>query len=209
MEKISYLDAKAQGLKTYFTGVPCKRGHVCERFVANCSCRECQYEVTRIWGKKNPDLKRKFYQDWIIRHPDYNERWAKDNPDAVRKIKRRWYLKDPKRRIKVALEWASKHIENRRTNTRNRIARIKSANGTHTVKEVLQMLRAQNWKCAACGISIRKKRHIDHIMPLNLGGSNCISNLQGLCPTCNCSKNAKDPFVWAHELGIKLNYRRS
>lgn len=34
--------AHAQGLKRYYTGVPCKRDHVCERFVANTGCVMCQ-----------------------------------------------------------------------------------------------------------------------------------------------------------------------
>lgn len=39
---ISRQDAKAQGLKRYFTGKPCKFGHVAERFVGCHSCQECK-----------------------------------------------------------------------------------------------------------------------------------------------------------------------
>lgn len=38
---ISREGALAQGLKRYFTGDPCKRGHVAERFVANNYCVQC------------------------------------------------------------------------------------------------------------------------------------------------------------------------
>lgn len=40
-ELISRKDAKAAGLKRYFTGVPCKRGHFDERRTSNGSCVEC------------------------------------------------------------------------------------------------------------------------------------------------------------------------
>jgi hypothetical protein len=33
--------AKARGLTRYFTGVPCPKGHVCERHVINAACDEC------------------------------------------------------------------------------------------------------------------------------------------------------------------------
>lgn len=38
---ISRKDARAQGLKRYFTGEPCKSGHVSERAVSNGNCLEC------------------------------------------------------------------------------------------------------------------------------------------------------------------------
>lgn len=38
---ISAKEAKEAGLKTYFTGVACKQGHVAERYVGNRECVEC------------------------------------------------------------------------------------------------------------------------------------------------------------------------
>lgn len=35
-------EAKAAGLKTYWSNKPCQRGHVCERYVSSCGCVECQ-----------------------------------------------------------------------------------------------------------------------------------------------------------------------
>lgn len=41
MEIVTRAEAKAQGLKRYFTGKPCRRHHTVERFTASGSCREC------------------------------------------------------------------------------------------------------------------------------------------------------------------------
>lgn len=38
---IGSVEAKAQGRKTYFTGKPCKRGHIDQRLVANANCVQC------------------------------------------------------------------------------------------------------------------------------------------------------------------------
>lgn len=41
MEIISCKDAKAKGLTRYFTGKPCKRGHVAERYTRTSNCLQC------------------------------------------------------------------------------------------------------------------------------------------------------------------------
>ncbi len=51
--------------------------------------------------------------------------------------------------------------------------------------------------CQSCGIS--ETLTIDHIIPLNLGGSNDLSNLQTLCQSCNSSKRDRpDPRFQRH-----------
>jgi len=47
MEIISEKEARARGLTRYFTGVPCKYGHVDERRVSDRHCCECERERTR------------------------------------------------------------------------------------------------------------------------------------------------------------------
>lgn len=39
-------EAEKQGRKRYFTGNPCARGHVAERFVSSAKCVECTREDT-------------------------------------------------------------------------------------------------------------------------------------------------------------------
>ena len=44
-EPISRAEAKALGLKHYFTGKACPKGHVSKRTTHNTSCAECQREI--------------------------------------------------------------------------------------------------------------------------------------------------------------------
>lgn len=38
---ISRLDAAAKNLKKYYTGLPCKHGHLAPRWVCNTACEDC------------------------------------------------------------------------------------------------------------------------------------------------------------------------
>ena len=202
---VSYADAKAKGLKRYFTGKPCKRGHVVERFVASCACTACTAMHTDKWIAESPDaatIRAENGRKFRAENPDYSADWIKENPYSRRKAAQKWYEKNAERQVERALKWQRDNPEKSRANVRNRNALRKSAHGKHTAAEVLAMLEKQKWKCVGCGASIKTKRHIDHIIPLSRGGRNDISNLQGLCVRCNCSKSAKMPEDWARERGL-------
>jgi hypothetical protein len=50
---ISRAEAKALGLKRFFTGKPCKHGHVAERRVGNYACVECDRARALAWRDAN------------------------------------------------------------------------------------------------------------------------------------------------------------
>ena len=70
-EIISRSEAKARGLKTYFTGKPCPHGHVAPRQLSNGICRECAYDRTRQWANQNKGTIRKYNRRY---HADYYAR---------------------------------------------------------------------------------------------------------------------------------------
>lgn len=57
MKIISRDDAISQGLKTYFTGKPCKRNHVCERHVIGRNCVECKRNADLSYAKSRAKAK--------------------------------------------------------------------------------------------------------------------------------------------------------
>lgn len=91
---------------------------------------------------------------------------------------------------------------------RNRRAREHVADGAHTSQDIMGIFTSQCGLCANCKTKLfksgAKKYHVDHIMPLALGGSNWPHNLQCLCPPCNLSKGAKHPDAWAKQNGKLL-----
>lgn len=98
--------------------------------------------------------------------------------------------------------------DKRAARVRNRRARKRKAEGKHSSADVRAIFEAQRGLCANCQTKLfesgKQKYHVDHIMPLALGGSNWPSNLQCLCPTCNLSKWAKHPDDWAKQQGRLL-----
>lgn len=83
----------------------------------------------------------------------------------------------------------------------SRRGRVKGGGGTFSRQQIDDLFKLQKGKCANCRTSIDEGFHRDHKTPLVMGGTNDISNIELLCPTCNLKKNAKDPIAWANENG--------
>jgi 5-methylcytosine-specific restriction endonuclease McrA len=177
--------ARAAGLKHYFTGEPCGRGHVAIRFVSNYNCIQCFAERRNLPGGAR-------------------DKYLQQQRDHVRKL----YAEDPEyraRSLQSAKDWQTANPDRRRINARsgghNRRARRRNAPGVFTQKDIEAIRLKQKNCCAACRRSIRREYHPDHVLPLKLGGSNWPENIQLLCPACNLRKQAKHPNQWAKEIG--------
>lgn len=59
---------------------------------------------------------------------------------------------------------------------------------------------AQSWLCFICSADITGAFHVDHWMPLALGGEHQPQNIRLLCPTCNVRKGAKHPDAFLAEI---------
>lgn len=187
-------EAKAAGLSRFFTGDPCKNGHVAERITLNYWCVECQRISMKTNYDANPTPSRNRSKEWNRKNKDKvaqkNKIYREKHKERLREINaaraRKWFKENKERAIQT------RHA--RRALQRN-------APGSHTAEQLRELLIRQRYKCAFCLTDIKKKRHLDHIHALTAGGSNDISNLQWLCPTCNLRKHDKDPIVWARENG--------
>jgi hypothetical protein len=84
MERISRDNARKLGLKLYFTGEPCMRGHVCARRVASYDCVECMRLPLRAAAPERARLRNQYFRS-KYRTPDYElvRQWR-----AERKAKR-------------------------------------------------------------------------------------------------------------------------
>jgi hypothetical protein len=95
-------EARALDLKCYFSGKPCKHGHVAARYVSSGGCMECVCGHKREWRAANPEKARerdcKSRRAWRaanlekIRERDrlYARKYRAANPERVRENWRRW-----------------------------------------------------------------------------------------------------------------------
>lgn len=135
-------------------------------------------ENAKAWGAKNRGLKAAYNAAWIAR-----------NPEKAREMRRRTHAANPD---------ASK------SRTRTYRARKRGADGTHTASDIKYLLVLQLGKCAVCKVKVGANYHVDHIVPLALGGANSRINLQILCQSCNTSKGAKHPVDFMRKRGYLI-----
>lgn len=95
MELLSRTDAKQQGAKRYFTGKPCKRGHIVERQVSNASCVKCLSEDKAKHYERNPSAKsisnRKYYDNNKDHCNALSEKWRNENGGRKKELGRDHY----------------------------------------------------------------------------------------------------------------------
>jgi len=115
----------------------------------------------------------------------------------------RWVETNPSRSLEIRAKWAKKNPEKRRIFSQNRRALVKSNGGKLSNNIAEKLLKLQQGKCACCYNQL-EKYHLDHIMPVSLGGENKDRNIQLLCPTCNLQKNAKHPIDFMQSKGFLL-----
>jgi len=98
MDVISRRDAKAQGLKFYFTGKPCKQGHVAPRYTSGESCTLCIIAKAKQHRLEDPEA-----------HRVALRKHRAGNLEKMRKTQRDWNRNNrPKVRVHEAKRRAAK-----------------------------------------------------------------------------------------------------
>lgn len=184
----------------------------------NC-CRECRKAKSKAWREANPGRLSEYLRQYRPANAEQiqaNVRaYRTEHADELREANRARYQRNRTEIRKADAEKYSvsakfreetkrrvsayrKTDAGRAAETRKR-AKRENALGTFTAADIEAIRKAQGNRCYLCHKTL-KAYHVDHFIPLALGGTNDPGNLRLACPKCNQSKHAKHPF----ELGRLL-----
>lgn len=158
-------EAFAVGADRYFTGAPCKHGHIAERYVSgSCvGCREAHYK------RQAPDIRARLQ----------SQRDA--DREGVKQRRNDWYArtKDARGPVRVAL-MRRRFFYSRATNLRGE--------GAATARELAALWKEQRGHCALTGRRLDRTAEIDHIMPRARERDDRIGNLRWVVKDANRAK---------------------
>lgn len=89
------------GLKRYYTGKPCKHGHIDERFVSSRKCLTCHASFGAATFKKRFDSD----PDYRQRHNAVAIEWKKNNPERATEHGRHWRKANLEKSRELCREW--------------------------------------------------------------------------------------------------------
>lgn len=117
----------------------------------------------------------------------------------------KWYAANREKKRESVSKWNAANPNAIRIQSHNYRARKREAGGNLSKGLAAKLFALQRGKCACgCNQPLGTDYHLDHIMPLALGGTNTDDNIQLLRATCNHQKSAKHPVDFMRQRGFLL-----
>lgn len=92
MEIITREEAKNRGLKHYYTGIPCKHGHLCERRTRCSTCLKC--DAARARKRYDPVYAQQHAKEYHIKNKkilnEQSKRYYSENKEQVKQKSKDW-----------------------------------------------------------------------------------------------------------------------
>lgn len=173
-------DARTLGLKYFFTGTPCKHGHIAERRASNGHCAECGRENNRKWCAANLD-----------KLLERNRKWRAANPEKAREQSRKLYAASPDKQRERTRKWREDNPEKRAAVRAARRARKIQATPPWADTAAIKAIYAE---CARVSAETGIQHHVDHIAPLRgraVCGLHVETNLRVIPAADNIAKSNK------------------
>lgn len=143
---------------------------------------------------------------WRLANADKVAKQAKErrmrNSEHIAKVTAAYWDARPGLRTELSARYRANNPDVVRR--MNSARRSKNKSGKLTAGITARLLVKQKGKCPCCSLPLGDNYHLDHIMPLALGGSNTDDNVQLLRAICNNQKHAKHPIDFMQSRGFLL-----
>lgn len=173
-------------MKTFFTGKPCKNGHVADRYISNKTCVECSTNQQRNWHRDNIDRYREYQREYYaadpakvgeyqrqfrlrnldkmkekdrIRretNPEYFQNWWKENKDKAKEYYDKRFAENPEVFREYCRKWSKANPEYMRAKNMLRQSRVRQATPSWVNEAEVFQI------CLDCPPGY----HVDHIIPI-------------------------------------------
>lgn len=216
--------AKQLGMKRYFTGKPCKHGHVDFRGTVDGKCMECSRMDSLKQKRANPEYHRARRRQWYIKNRSRCLEYAK-----------KYNEKNRSHRLAYGAEWRNENREHlRKYDEENRVRRkdyhreykkqnpekVIAQRAKRRAAEINRSLRNQEELTNFCVLEAARQAkdmedifgipfHVDHMIPLqgdSVSGLHVCYNLQVIPASLNVSKGNSlkytEPLEW---LGVMVD----
>jgi len=189
-------EAKALGLKTYFTGKPCKRGGIADRRLnGDCLCDACI------------EFAKQLKNNWDIANRDKNKSWREANPEKMAQYKKDWQEKNREKQKANLKRWKKDNpdkiladFHKRRASQINATPKWYGEFDAFVMHEAALLSRRRS-------VVTNVKWHIDHMIPLQsktASGFHCAANIQVIPEALNVRKRNTmtftKPYEWVNAL---------
>ncbi|QDP56542.1 MAG: hypothetical protein Tp118SUR00d2C21406351_48 [Prokaryotic dsDNA virus sp.] len=111
MNIISRKEAKAKNLTRYYTGEPCKYGHVDERRVSNSDCMSCRRKRYKTYASKNQEKVKARAKKYRENNKDKIQEYYDKNKNRIAKLKREYQVENAQKIKEYQREWTKNNRE--------------------------------------------------------------------------------------------------
>jgi hypothetical protein len=199
--KSTRAEARANGDKHYFTGQPCKRGHIAKRVVSTSNCCTCMRENHFTYYPANKDKYLQVIKEWSQANPEHvaaaSQRYREANPTAASAASKRWYVSNRERKLRENRLWRQLNKAVVQQYGARRRAQIRQAMPAWAnIGDIVAVYKESVRITQETGI----QHHVDHIVPLggkNVCGLHVWWNLQILTGQENMRKGNAFSSQWA------------
>lgn len=185
MDIVTKLDAKSQGKNRYFDNIPCKSGHISEKYVRDgycCQCKTLNEQRNSASRLRKAKLRYSRSKNVIIAK---NSEYVKNNKDIVAFRQATWRSKNKQKIVKYQKDNAGLYA----FHAAKRRKKIKTATPSWADMNAIKEFYLEAARLTKeTGI----RHEVDHIIPItndNVSGLHCEFNLQILTKTENLKKH--------------------